>query len=71
MIHFGTSQAEGLQEILFIAVGMVVLFLFCALIMFPGSRRGPLDEPSMAAGGPTFEPRKNGRGTFYPWVPVA
>ncbi|MBM3324908.1 MAG: hypothetical protein FJY66_04505 [Calditrichaeota bacterium] len=71
MIRFGTPRAEGLEEILLIVAGMVVLFLLCALIMFPGGRPDRLEEPPMAAGEPLLDPRKNGRGTFYPWIPIA
>jgi hypothetical protein len=71
MLHFGTSQVGWLQEILLILAGMICLFLVSALIMAPGNRRGDIEESLTSLQDPPFDPRRNGRGTFYPWIPVA
>ena len=71
MVRVVTSQAEGLQELLLIVFGMVFVFAFGALIMAPRGRRIETAEPPGSPAEPPFDPRKNGRGAFYPWIPVA
>ena len=71
MLPFVASQAEWLQELLLIVTGMLVLFAFGAMVMAPWRRRTQMGQSPETPAGPAFDPRKNGRGTFYPWIPVA
>ena len=50
---------------------MILLFAFSGLIMMIQKRQEKTIEPSESPQEPVFEPRRNGKGTFYPWVPVA
>ena len=71
MLRFAASPPGWFEELLFILAGMVCLFALTALIMAPGKHGLRMDESQTCSAEPSFDPRKNGRGTFFPWVPVA
>jgi hypothetical protein len=71
MIRFVTSHADWLEEILFILFGVIILLAVSALIIMPWRRKITEIETESQLPVPRFEPRRNGRGSFYPWIPVA
>ncbi len=71
MLRLAASQPSWFQELLFILAGTVCLFALTALIMAPRKHGLQTDESQTYSREPSFDPRKNGRGTFFPWLPVA
>lgn len=71
MLHLATSQAGWLQELLLIAVGMLAIFAFGAAVLAPRVGRTQMGQSPETPAESAFDPRKNGRRTFYPWIPVA
>lgn len=71
MLGFVHQQAGWLQELLFIVAGLICLFSLTALVIGPRRRGSWMNEVDTFPTEPPFDPRKNGRGTFFPWVPVA
>lgn len=71
MLHFATPPVGWLQELLLIVTGMLLLFAFGAMVMAPWRRGREMGQSAETPAGLAFDPHKNGRGTFYPWIPVA
>jgi hypothetical protein len=71
MLRFVHQQAGWFQELLFILAGMICLLALTALVIAPRRHDLPTGESDTLSPESSFDPRKNGRGTFFPWVPVA